>query len=72
MTKKAKPKQDENGKYVNNGADAKSGLNDAILKSMWAMVVVFIRYKGLKKEKLTIKTYIPHFGRGDLNNLRFC
>lgn len=60
MTKKAKPKQDKNGKYVNNGAAAKSGLNDAILKSMWGMVVVFIRYKGLKKEKLTIK--IPPHG----------
>jgi len=60
MTKRAKPKQDENGKYVKNGAAAKSGLNDAILRSMWGMVVVFIRYKGLKKEKLTIK--IPPHG----------
>ena len=49
MTSKAKPKQDENGKYVNNSAAAKSGLNDAILRSMWGMVVVFIRYKELKK-----------------------
>jgi putative transposase len=60
MTKRAKPKQDENGKYVKNGAAAKSGLNDAILRSMWGMVIVFIRYKGLKKEKLTIK--IPPHG----------
>ena len=60
MTKKAKPKQDENGKYVKNGAAAKSGLNEAILRSMWGMVIVFIRYKGLKKEKLTIK--IPPHG----------
>ena len=60
MTRKAKPKQDENGKYVNNGAAAKSRLSDAILRSMWVMVVVFIRYKGLKKEKLTIK--IPPHG----------
>jgi putative transposase len=59
MTKKAKPKQDENGKYIKNGAAAKSGHNDAILSSMWGMVVVFIRYKGLKKEKLTIKIS-PH------------
>ena len=60
MTKKAKPKHDENGKYVKNGAAAKSGLNEAILRSMWGMVVVFIRCKGLKKEKLTIK--IPPHG----------
>jgi len=55
MTKRVKPKQDVSGKYVKNGAAAKSGLNDAILRSMWGMVIVFIRYKGLKKEKLTIK-----------------
>ena len=60
MTKRTKPKQDENGKYIKNGAAAKSGLNEAILKSMWGMVVVFIRYKGLRKEKLTIK--IPPHG----------
>ena len=60
MTKRAKPKKDENGKYVKNGAAAKSGLNEAILKSMWGMVVKFIRYKGLKKEKLTIS--IPPHG----------
>ena len=59
MTKRAKPKQDENGKYIKNGAAAKSGLNDAILRSMWGMVVKFIRYKGLRKEKLTIKIR-PH------------
>jgi len=60
MTKRAKPKQDENGKYIKNGAAAKSGLNEALLKSMWGMVIKFIRYKGLKKEKLTIK--IPPHG----------
>ena len=60
MTKRAKPRQDANGKYIKNGAAAKSGLNDAILRSMWGMVVKFIRYKGLKKEKLTIK--IPPHG----------
>jgi transposase len=60
MTKRVKPKQDVSGKYVKNGVAAKSGLNDAILRSMWGMVIVFIRYKGLKKEKLTIK--IPPHG----------
>ena len=33
MTKRAKPKKDENGKYIKNGAAAKSGLNEAILRS---------------------------------------
>jgi putative transposase len=60
MTKRVKPKHDVSGKYVKNGAAAKSGLNGAILRSMWGMVIVFIRYKGLKKEKLTIK--IPPHG----------
>ena len=60
MTKRVKPKKDANGKYVKNGAAAKSGLNEAILRSMWGMVVKCIRYKGLKKEKLTIK--IPPHG----------
>jgi len=59
MIKRAKPKKDERGGYVKNGAAAKSGLNKAILDSMWGTIVSFVRYKGLKKEKLTIKIPPP-------------
>jgi putative transposase len=60
MVKRPKPKKDERGKHIKNGAAAKSGLNKAILASMWGNIVLFTRYKGLKKEKLTIK--IPASG----------
>src|SRR5208337_1518061 len=60
MVRRPKAKMDANGKFLNNGARAKAGLNRAILNSMWGRVVTFARYKGLKKEKLTIK--IPAHG----------
>jgi putative transposase len=39
LTKHAKPKQDENGKYLPNGASAKSGLTKSILDAGWGMFV---------------------------------
>jgi putative transposase len=60
MVKRPKPKKDDSGKYIKNGAAAKSGLNEAILKSMWGNIVLFTKYKSLKKEKLTIT--IPPLG----------
>jgi putative transposase len=59
MTRKAKPKQDENGKYTRNGAAAKSGLNKAILRSMWGNITLFTKYKALRLEKLTIRIPSP-------------
>ena len=35
MSARCKPKQDENGKYIRNGASAKAGLNKAILDASW-------------------------------------
>jgi putative transposase len=35
ISRRAKPKQDENGKYLPNGASAKSGLNKSILDAGW-------------------------------------
>ena len=35
ISKRAKPKQDENGTYLPNGASAKSGLNKSILDAGW-------------------------------------
>src|SRR5437773_222089 len=37
MSKRPKPKQDENGRYLPNGAAAKSGLNKSIADAGWSM-----------------------------------
>lgn len=39
LTRKPKPKEDENGKYLPNGASAKSGLNKSILDAGWETFV---------------------------------
>jgi putative transposase len=39
LTRKPKPKQDENGKYLPNGARAKGGLNTSILDAGWGTFV---------------------------------
>jgi len=36
LTKRPKPKQDENGRYLPNGAAAKAGLNKSILDAGWS------------------------------------
>jgi IS605 OrfB family transposase len=45
MSKRPKPKQDENGTYVPNGAAAKGGLNKSIGDAGWAMFQQFCLYK---------------------------
>lgn len=59
MTKKATPKQDEQGRWVRNGAAAKSGLNKAILASTWGQIKVFLQYKARRQGKLAIE--VPAF-----------
>lgn len=59
MTKKAKPKQDEQGCWLRNGAAAKSGLNKAILASTWGQTKVFLQYKARRQGKLVIE--VPAF-----------
>lgn len=54
MTKTPAPKQDESGKYIENGAAAKSGLNKAILNSAWGKIKEFTAYKALRRGKLVI------------------
>lgn len=56
ITRKHKAKQDPaTGKFMKNGARAKAGLNRVILGSGWGKTVQFTTYKGLRKNKLTIK-----------------
>lgn len=55
MTRKPKAKQDEQGRWLSNGARAKAGLNKSILGAAWGNLLAFTRYKGLRKNKLTIK-----------------
>ena len=59
MTKKAKPKHDEQGRWLRNGAAAKSGLNKAILASTWGQTKVFLQYKARRQGKLVIE--VPAF-----------
>lgn len=59
MTKKAKPKQDEAGRWIKNGAAAKSGLNKSILTSTWSQTHVYLRYKAKRRGKLVIE--VPAF-----------
>ncbi len=56
MSKRAKPKQDENGNYLPNGGSAKSGLNKSIQDAGWTMFVSMCTYKAANagREVLTV------------------
>jgi putative transposase len=45
MSKRPRPKQDENGTYLPNGAAAKGELNKSIVDAGWAMFQQFCTYK---------------------------
>ncbi len=45
LSRRPKPKQDENGKYLPNGASAKAGLNKSILDAGWAEFQQYCSYK---------------------------
>jgi putative transposase len=45
MVKRPRPKQDENGKYLPNGASAKSGLNKSIQDAGWASFIELVEHK---------------------------
>jgi putative transposase len=59
MTAKAKPKQDERGRWIKNSAAAKSGLNKAILASTWGQTKNYLQYKARRQGKLVIE--VPPF-----------
>ena len=54
MTRRPRAKQDENGKWLKNGARAKAGLNRSILASAWGRVVTFTRYKAPRAGKIVV------------------
>lgn len=56
MVKRAKPKQDEHGKFVCNGQAAKSGLNKAILDAAWGELKLKTRAVAAKSGNLVWET----------------
>ncbi|EFU6042205.1 MULTISPECIES: RNA-guided endonuclease InsQ/TnpB family protein [Klebsiella] len=60
MTKKAKPKQDANGKFIRNGAKAKSGLNKSILNVGWHRIEGFTKYKAKAEGKACFRIPAPY------------
>jgi putative transposase len=60
MTRRAKPKQDETGRFLPNGAAAKSGLNKVLLEPGLGQIVEFVRYKSTREGKLLLLVS-PHY-----------
>ena len=54
MSKAPKPKQDENGKYLPNGASAKAGLNKSIRDAGWAMFAEMVNVKAASAGRTVI------------------
>ena len=55
MMTKAKPKKDENGKYLPNGRKAKAGLSRSIADVSWSTFVRFVEYKANWNDKTVVK-----------------
>jgi putative transposase len=55
MSKRAKPKQDESGKYLPNGGSAKSGLNKSIVDAGCGQFVQFCSYKAANAGRTVIQ-----------------
>ena len=45
MVRRPKVKQDDNGKYLPNGASSKAGLNKSILDAGWASFIELVKHK---------------------------
>jgi putative transposase len=60
MSKRPKPKQNENGKYLPNGAAAKGGLNKSIVDAGWAMFQQFCLYKAANAGR-EVLFVTPHY-----------
>jgi putative transposase len=55
MSKRAKPKQDETGKFLPNGQSAKSGLNKSIADAGWSQFIDILTFKAEKAGQRVIK-----------------
>jgi putative transposase len=55
LTKKPKPKQDDQGQYLPNGAAAKGGLSKSILDAGWGMFVALCRAKAEEAGRTLLK-----------------
>ena len=55
ISKRAKPKQDENGTYLPNGAAAKSGLNKSILDAGWGQFQQIVSHKAACAGRVVLK-----------------
>lgn len=60
MTKAPQPKQDESGKYLPNGANAKAGLNKAILSVAMGQLAQLTEYKANRNHKLLLRVPAHH------------
>ncbi len=60
MSKAPKPKQDENGTYLPNGASAKAGLNKSIRDAGWALFVEMTKAKAASAGR-TVLCVNPHY-----------
>jgi putative transposase len=59
MVRKPKVKQDENGKYLPNGAAAKGGLNKSIHDAGWASFIELVKHKA-EWAGVTVMQVNPH------------
>ena len=55
ISKRAKPKQDENGTYLPNGAAAKSGLNKSIMDAGWGQFQQIVTRKAEYAGRIVLK-----------------
>jgi len=55
MSKRPKPKQDEKGTYLPNGAAAKGGLNKSIVDAGWSQFVQFCAYKAANAGRTVVQ-----------------
>lgn len=55
LSKRAKPKQDETGKFLPNGQAAKSGLNKSIADAGWASFLDILSFKAEKAGQKVVK-----------------
>ena len=55
MTRRAEPRKNDQGKWLKNGAAAKSGLNRAILDKGWHQFESFLKYKAERAGKAIFK-----------------